>query len=34
MKHLLKFANPELRQQLKDFDGDIEYEYNWNLNEP
>ncbi|MBT4287219.1 MAG: DUF547 domain-containing protein [Deltaproteobacteria bacterium] len=34
VKHLLKFATQKLKNQLTDFDGDIEYDYDWNLNEP
>lgn len=32
--HLLKYANPELAEQLRDFDGAIDYEYDWDLNQP
>jgi len=34
IKHLLKFSNQKLKNQLTDFEGDIEYDYDWNLNEP
>lgn len=32
LAHLKQFANPELRKRLEEFDGDIEYDYDWNLN--
>ena len=32
LAHIQQFANPELRKQLDEFDGDIEYEYDWRLN--
>jgi hypothetical protein len=34
IKHLIKYANPELKRKLLKFDGDIDYKYNWNLNQP
>jgi hypothetical protein len=32
-KHLIKYANPELAEKIKSFNGSISYSYNWNLNE-
>ncbi len=32
--HLLKYANPDLAEQLNNFDGAIDYEYDWDLNQP
>ena len=32
--HLLKYANPDLAEHLKNFDGAIDYEYDWDLNQP
>ncbi|MEE2717366.1 MAG: hypothetical protein VX610_08070 [SAR324 cluster bacterium] len=32
LAHLKQFASPELRKRLEEFDGDIEYDYDWNLN--
>lgn len=32
--HLLKYADADLAAQLKDFSGAIDYEYDWNLNQP
>jgi len=34
IEHLLRYAEPELAGQLRDFAGFIEYEYDWALNEP
>ena len=32
--HLLRYANPELAEQLHDFVGAIDYGYDWDLNQP
>ena len=32
--HLLKYADEELAAQLEDFSGAIDYEYDWDLNQP
>ena len=32
--HLLKYADPDLAAQLKGFTGAIDYEYDWDLNQP
>lgn len=32
IKHLTKYANPELSQKLSQYQGDIEHDYNWDLN--
>ena len=32
--HLVRYANPELAERLKNFSGAIDYDYDWNLNEP
>lgn len=32
--HLVKYANPDLASQLTEFSGAIDYEYDWDLNEP
>ena len=32
--HLLEYANSELAEQLRNFSGAIDYEYDWDLNEP
>jgi hypothetical protein len=34
IKHILKYAHQKLKNKLETFDGDIDYDYNWNLNEP
>ena len=34
IEHLLQYAEPELAEQLGDFAGFIEYEYDWALNQP
>ena len=34
IEHLIEYADPELAARLRDFDGAIEYEYDWRLNEP
>ena len=33
LQELAKHAEPELAERLKNHDGDIDYEYNWDLNE-
>ena len=32
--HLVRYAEPELAEQLREFGGLIEYEYDWSLNQP
>ena len=32
--HLVAYAEPELAARLRDFDGAIDYEYDWDLNQP
>ena len=34
IEHLLKYANEPLAGRLKNFSGSIDYDYDWNLNEP
>ncbi|MCY3564670.1 MAG: DUF547 domain-containing protein [Gammaproteobacteria bacterium] len=34
IEHLLQYAEPELAEQLREFLGFIEYEYDWALNQP
>jgi len=34
IKHLIKYAKPKLKDQLKNYQGIINYEYDWRLNEP
>ena len=34
LKHLIQYADEELAQQLQDFTGAIDYEYDWDLNQP
>lgn len=34
IEHLLQYAEPELADQLREFFGFIEYEYDWALNQP
>jgi hypothetical protein len=34
MDHLLQYAEPELAAFLRDYDGTIDYAYDWSLNEP
>lgn len=34
IEHLLQYAEPELAEQLREFFGFIEYEYDWALNQP
>lgn len=34
VEHLLQYAEPELAEQLRQFFGFIEYEYDWALNQP
>ncbi len=34
IQHLLEYADPELEDRLSNFDGAIDYEYDWRLNEP
>ncbi|OZG73117.1 Ser/Thr protein kinase [Hahella sp. CCB-MM4] len=33
LKHLERYAGPELKKALEGFDGDIDYDYDWRLNE-
>lgn len=33
-KHLLHYAKPTLRKQLQEFEGDWDFDYDWNLNQP
>lgn len=33
IRHLQRYANPELRDALRQFDGDVDYDYDWSLNE-
>lgn len=33
LAHLRRYATPELSTQLKDFEGDIDYHYDWSLND-
>jgi len=33
VEHLLLYAEPELAQQLRNFEGDFDYEYDWDLND-
>lgn len=32
--HLLQFAEPELAERIRAYDGRVRYEYDWSLNEP
>ncbi len=32
IRHLLEYANPELDEAIRGFEGGLEYEYDWNLN--
>ena len=34
LNHLSQYAKPELQQALMKFNGDINYQYNWQLNQP
>ena len=34
VQHLLKYAEPELAASLRNFDGSLDYEYDWSLNAP
>lgn len=34
MAHLIQYAKPDLAEQLQDFAGAIDYEYDWDLNQP
>lgn len=34
IRHLMKYAKPKLKDQLKKYQGIINYEYDWRLNEP
>ncbi len=34
LKHLSKYVDPHLANRLRAFTGDVEYEYDWSLNEP
>jgi hypothetical protein len=33
LRHLVLYAEPELAERLRSFEGEIDYEYDWNLNE-
>ena len=32
LQHLMRYANRSTKTRLKSFDGDIDYEYDWDLN--
>ena len=32
LQHLMNHANPRMKKRLESFSGDIDYEYNWELN--
>ena len=34
MEHLVRYADEELAEGLRTFEGAVEYEYDWNLNQP
>ena len=34
MEHLVRYADGELAERLRDFAGVVEYDYDWNLNQP
>ena len=34
LAHLIRYAEPELANALTKFNGDIDYQYNWQLNQP
>ena len=34
LKHLTRYAEPELAARLRAFDGDVDYAYDWSLNDP
>ena len=34
INHLIKYANPDLSKNLRQYQGDIEHDYNWGLNKP
>ena len=34
LRHLLQYAEPDLKAQLQSFDGSFDYEYDWDLNRP
>lgn len=34
LKHLIRYAEPELAAKLENFSGAIDYEYDWDLNQP
>ena len=34
LKHLARYADEELAERLKNFEGAIDYEYDWDLNQP
>lgn len=34
IKHLIKHAEPALAKQLKNYQGDIDHDYDWDLNQP
>ena len=34
LKHLAQYADEELAERLKTFEGAVDYEYDWNLNQP
>lgn len=34
VQHWLRYAEPDLKMKLQAFEGDIDYDYDWNLNQP
>ena len=32
LQHLMRYANQSTKTRLESFDGDIDYEYDWDLN--
>ena len=34
LRHLVRYADDELAERLKDFEGSVDHEYDWNLNQP
>ncbi len=34
IKHLVRYADKELAERLRDFEGAVDYEYDWSLNRP
>jgi hypothetical protein len=34
LQHLRSFAKGDLAKQLQDYDGGLEHDYDWNLNQP